>query len=198
MQAEENNPGAMECARLRRQVQTVLRALPVDAFQTESSAIIRHLASWDLVHQAKTIAAFHPSRTEPQIQTLLQAIATSKTLLLPRVLPGNQMEFVHVNDIHLDLNSATFGLMEPRLVINSWIGEAPQIILVPGVVFGKFGERIGHGGGYYDRFLSKFPNSITVGVSLNCQFQNHPIPQLPHDIRMSYIVSPIGIVSTSA
>jgi len=194
---ESDQPG-LECARLRRNTQTKLRALPLDDYRSESTEIIRNLVNWEMIHNAQTIAAFHPSRTEPQIQTLLQGIANTKTLLLPRVLPGNQMELVHINDLHRDLHSATFGLMEPRLVLKGWQGEPPQVILVPGIVFGKGGERIGHGGGYYDRFLSKYPNSITVGVALSCQIQEHPIPQLPHDIRMSYIVSPIGIVKTDA
>jgi 5-formyltetrahydrofolate cyclo-ligase len=185
-----------ESNRLRRRAQSVLRSLSLDAYRTESNEIVRLLASWDVVHQATVIAAFHPSRTEPQLQTLLQSIAHTKTLLLPRVLPGSSMELVQISDLHQDLHPATFGLMEPRLILRPWTGKSPDIFLIPGVVFGKSGERIGHGGGYYDRFLAKHPNSLKIGVALNCQIHKGDIPQLPHDIRMSYIVSPIGIFPT--
>lgn len=187
---------SLESARLRRHVQTRLRALTLDAYHIEATEIIKSLAAWEPLRQAKIVAAFHPSRTEPQIQTLLQGLANTKTLLLPRVIPGNQMEVVQVNDIVRDVHLATFGLMEPRLALKAWTGAAPDVVLVPGVVFGKFGERIGHGGGYYDRFLAKYPKCIKIGVAMSCQIYNHEIPQLPHDVRMSYIVSPIGIHPT--
>lgn len=186
----------IESARLRRHMQTLLRSLSLDSYRTESTEIIRSLASWEPLRQAKVVAAFFPSRTEPQIQPLLHSIASSRTLLLPRVIPGNQMEMVQVNDAERDVHLATFGLMEPRLALKAWSGAAPDVILVPGVVFGKFGERIGHGGGYYDRFLSKYPKSMRIGVALSCQVHQRELPQAPHDVRMSYIVSPIGIHPT--
>jgi 5-formyltetrahydrofolate cyclo-ligase len=176
----------IESARLRRHMQTLLRSLTLDSYRTESTEIIRALASWEPLRQAKVVAAFFPSRTEPQIQPLLHSIASSRTLLLPRVIPGNQMEMVQGNDAERDVH----------LALKAWSGGAPDVILVPGVVFGKFGERIGHGGGYYDRFLSKYPKTIRIGVALSCQVHQRELPQAPHDVRMSYIVSPIGIHPT--
>lgn len=186
----------IESSRLRRHMQTLLRTLPLDSYQRESTEIVRALASWEPLQQAKVVAAFYPSRTEPQIQTLLQSLSSSRVLLLPRVIPGNQMEMVQVMDPERDVHLATFGLMEPRLALKAWVGGAPDVILIPGVLFGKFGERIGHGGGYYDRFLSKYPNSLKVGVAMACQIHQRELPQAPHDVRMSYIVSPIGILPT--
>jgi len=176
----------------------MLRALSLDCYNAESAEIIRLLATCEWIQKAEIIAGFHPSRTEPQIQPLLQGIANTKTLLLPRVLVQNNMEFVAVSDLNRDMHLATFGLKEPRLVLKGWMGKPPSVFLVPGIAFGKFGERIGHGGGYYDRYLAKFPNSIKIGVALTCQVIPHQLPQLPHDIRMNYIVSPIGILPTGA
>ena len=156
------------------------------------------LAGWEPLQKAKIVAGFHPSRNEPQIQTLLQSVANTRTLVLPRVLPQGQMEFVHVADIHSELHSGSFGLMEPRLAARAYVGPNIELFFVPGIAFGKYGERIGHGGGYYDRFLAKFPQAIKVGLALSCQILNHEVPQLPHDIRMSYIVSPTGIIPTGA
>ena len=194
--SKKSNENETESNRLRHRMQTLLRGLSLDAYRDESTEVVRQLASWDVLRNAKIVAAFHPSRTEPQIQTLLQSIANTKTLLLPRVLSAGQMELVQVQDIHRDLHLATFGLMEPRLYLRPWTGHSPEVVLVPGIVFGRYGERIGHGGGYYDRFLAKHPNSLKVGIALSCQILNREVPQLPHDMRMSYIVSPIGIIPT--
>lgn len=186
----------VESARLRRHMQALLRVLPLDSFRTESNEIIKLLAEWEPLRSARVVAAFYPSRNEPQIQPLLHSLAISRVLLLPRVIPGNQMEMVQVNDPDRDVHLATFGLMEPRLALKAWTGAAPDVILIPGVVFGKFGERIGHGGGYYDRYLAKCPKSARIGVAMSCQIHQRELPQAPHDVRMSYIVSPIGIFPT--
>jgi len=196
--ADEKNPSIIEADsnRIRRQVQSALRALSLDAYREESAQIIRLLAGWDLLQKAQVVAGFHPSRNEPQIQTLLQSIANTRTLLLPRVLPQALMEFVQIQDIHRELHNGSFGLMEPRLSFKAFVGSPIELFFVPGIAFGKYGERIGHGGGYYDRYLAKFPKAIKVGLALSCQILNHEVPQLPHDIRMSYIVSPTGIIPT--
>ncbi|HSQ41308.1 MAG TPA: 5-formyltetrahydrofolate cyclo-ligase [Fibrobacteraceae bacterium] len=186
-----------DSSRLRHQVQSRLRSLPLDVYHEESTEIVRHLASWDILQKAEVVAAFHPSRTEPQIQPLLKSLVSQKVLLLPRVLPGNNMEMVQVEDLHRDIHPGSFGLQEPHLSLKAWTGASPSVFLIPGVVFGKYGERIGHGGGYYDRFLAEYPETIRVGVALSCQILSRKIPQNPHDIRMSYIVAPIGILPTS-
>lgn len=185
-----------QCAYIRKHTQSLLRQLSSEQFHEESSRMVSHLVHWEPLQNAKVVAAFYPSRTEAQIQPLLRLLAQEKTLLLPRVLPENQMEMVHIRQLPQDLHTASFHLLEPRPHLTRWEGAPPEIILVPGVVFGRAGERIGHGGGYYDRFLPQWPQSVKVGVCLNCQFYTALLPQLPHDARMSYIVSPIGILPT--
>lgn len=182
--------------RLRQQGVKNLRELSLDTYRLESAQIVQHFAGWELLRNAKIVAAFFPTRTEPQIQPLLQGLANTRTLLLPRVLPHHQLEFVEIHDIHTELRPATFGLMEPHLHSQAWAGDPPDVILVPGIVYGKYGERIGHGGGYFDRFLPKIPHAVRVGVALNCQFLQRELAIHPHDVRMSYIVSPTGIHPT--
>lgn len=190
------NTAHLDANVIRRQTQTKLRAMRLDAIQKESSSIIRHLAQWNIVQTAEVIAAFYPMRSEPQIQPLLQSIASQKILLLPRVLPDGAMEFVHVRDIEQDTHPATFGLHEPRLALKAWKGASPELFLIPGVAFGRQGERIGHGGGYYDQYLAQNQQIPRIGIALSTQIWTQPLPQHKHDVRMNYIVSPIGIFAT--
>ena len=77
-----------------------------------------------------------------------------------------------------------------------------DLILCPGLAFGRDGSRLGHGGGYYDRALralqeQDLPLSIpTCGVA----FQNQVFGTVPydhHDIAMDYLLTENGIHSTT-
>jgi len=62
-----------------------------------------------------------------------------------------------------------------------------SLCIVPGIAFGKNGERLGYGKGYYDRFLESFKGK-TVGLSFEeCLSEN--IPMEAHDRKIDYLVT---------
>jgi 5-formyltetrahydrofolate cyclo-ligase len=71
--------------------------------------------------------------------------------------------------------------------------EKMDLILVPGIVFDTKGGRIGHGAGYYDRFLKKAVNAVKTGVSYEFQV----VPELgcldEQDVPMDFIITEKGI-----
>ena len=72
--------------------------------------------------------------------------------------------------------------------------DALAAVLVPGLAFDPGGNRIGRGGGFYDRFLSKVPSSVLrIGVCLDEQVVE-AIPVAPHDEYVDLIVTPAGVV----
>ena len=60
-------------------------------------------------------------------------------------------------------------------------------VLVPGRAFHKNGLRLGRGGGYYDRLLSRIPKAYKIGIGFSCQIKKK-IPQEPHDIFMDELL----------
>ena len=80
-----------------------------------------------------------------------------------------------------------FGIPEPtsgKMVV-------PNILLVPLVAFDKNCNRIGYGGGYYDRYISKFDNRnqmIKIGIGFSFQrVKNLPINR--HDKKLDYVIT---------
>lgn len=67
-----------------------------------------------------------------------------------------------------------------------------DLLLVPGVAFGRDGSRMGMGAGYYDRFLLRAPQAITIGVAYDSLLQEH-LPMDEYDILVQYLVSETGI-----
>jgi 5-formyltetrahydrofolate cyclo-ligase len=65
---------------------------------------------------------------------------------------------------------------------------------VPGVVFDEYGNRIGYGGGYFDKLLSNV-EAIKIGLSYEFQVLKH-IPHEEHDVKMDYILTEKKILCT--
>ena len=116
------------------------------------------LPTWE---QAQVVALTMSQDDELSTELLIQiALLQNKTVVLPRVLPKRQMEFTTIDqDTVYDRHK--FGMLEPvggRIVSPDEI----DFVLVPGLAFTSNGDRIGFGGGYYDRWL---PNTTATKVA---------------------------------
>jgi 5-formyltetrahydrofolate cyclo-ligase len=73
---------------------------------------------------------------------------------------------------------------------------ALEMILIPLLIFDHAGERLGYGGGYYDRFLSDVPSTVhKVGLSLSGGVDELVVSE-PHDIKLDWIVTPYETIKT--
>ena len=61
-----------------------------------------------------------------------------------------------------------------------------DVFLVPGVAFTASGKRLGRGGGYYDKLLSKYPDTLKIGITFNERILQD-LPTESHDISMDYV-----------
>jgi len=151
----------------------------------ESEKLLAELYSHPVL-ETGYIAAFYPTKSEPQIVPFLKKLAEEGRLLLPRVQDKQKMEFVHIQNLESDLQEGTFGIMEPKADLPAH--ENPPIaFLVPGIVFGKDGSRIGHGNGYYDRYLASFKGIPRIGIAYSAQMRNS-VPQNATDVRMDEVL----------
>lgn len=172
---------------LRQRARLAVQSLSTEHRLRQSAELVEQLRALPELHEAPFIAAFHPDSREPDITPWLREVAAEGRLLLPRVLPDRQMEFVLVRDLDLDLCTGAYGLREPRPELPAST-LAPSAFLVPGLVFGPRGERMGHGAGYYDRFLARYPDALRLGIAFGVQVLENPIPQAPHDIAMHRVL----------
>ncbi|MCL2208044.1 MAG: 5-formyltetrahydrofolate cyclo-ligase [Fibromonadales bacterium] len=151
----------------------------------ESEKLLQSLSLRPIL-ESGFIAAFYPTKLEPQIVPFLKELADEGRLLLPRVLDKQDLEFVHVQDLEKDLQLGAFGIMEPKSDLPAF-KETPVAFLIPGTVFGKDGARIGHGAGYYDRFLAAFKTVPKLGVAYSVQIRSI-LQQNPTDVRMNEVI----------
>ena len=92
------------------------------------------------------------------------------------------------SDIELCLYKEPFiknalNILEPENPIK--IKEV-DVFLVPGLAFTASGKRLGRGGGYYDKLLSKYPDTLKIGITFNERIMQD-LPTESHDISMDYV-----------
>jgi ribonuclease D len=170
---------------LRAWAKERILAMSAESMAKESEKLLAKLFQHPVL-ELGFIAAFYPTDLEPQIIPFLKKLADEGRLLLPRTLDKQNMDFVLVQNLETDLQPGIFGIMEPKPELPTF-EDVPIAFVVPGVVFGKDGGRMGHGAGYYDRFLSSFKGIPKIGIAYSAQIRSL-LPQKATDVRMDEVM----------
>ena len=86
------------------------------------------------------------------------------------------------------LVAGPMGIREPPPEKGDGCGPKPAVWIVPGLAFTRAGERLGYGGGWYDRLLSAAGSeAVSLGVAYSFQMVD-AIPSEPHDITLTDVV----------
>jgi len=112
---------------------------------------------------------------------------------LPKITDSNSEKMEAVAFEEGKLTPGKFGLMEPKG--NSLEASSIDLIIVPGISFSVSGHRIGYGGGYYDRYLSRIDRRSTVllGVCYD-QLLQDTIPIEKYDLPVDYVCSELRLI----
>ena len=135
----------------------------------------------------KIIGAYYPYNYEVDILGVLKNLEKLKYLVtLPRIKKNFQMEFFHWSTKDpLLINQ--YGIPEPM----SNRVKYPDILLVPLVAFDKMFNRIGYGGGFYDRYIKKIKKNkkvVTIGIAYSFQ-KVKEIKTNKLDIKLDFVVT---------
>ena len=115
------------------------------------------------------------------------------SVALPRVTTLDKpMEFrLHTDPYEeSDLESGVWGLRQPGVDAPVVV---PEVLFMPLVGFTAKGDRLGQGGGFYDRFLAAHPQTIAIGMAWDVQ-EVDELPTELHDMRLSAIVTPTRVL----
>ena len=157
------------------------------------AAICRGVLQSELYRRAQVLLCYVGSVREIDTSALLHAaLRDGKTLALPLCVDRGVMEARQIAGLG-DLVSGKYGILAPKLTCPVVEPEALELVVVPCAAGNQRGERLGYGGGYYDRYLPR-TNCPTM---LLCRrhLLTEEIPLEPHDRRMDYLVTERGIVS---
>lgn len=146
-----------------------------------------------------TLHTFLPQRNSNEIDTwkIISSVRESTSnisLVAPYIIPGTkEMQHILLEPETLLIDNK-WRIPEPHPASDQMIKpEALDAILIPLLAFDVNGFRVGYGGGYYDRFLSKCrPDAIKIGLSMFDPIKN--IDDLDqYDVPMNVCITPYNV-----
>ena len=187
-----------EKSRIRSQIREYRKLLTEDELKAcgrdlldEFKAVLKQDKELKKIYdKARFVAMYKAVGGELPCDALAEFIRSSgKKTLYPRVC-GEKMDFVEVKDPRKELVKGSFGIPEPSASAKETSKEQIGIVIMPGIAFDREGNRLGQGKGFYDRWLSSFPEGkrpFLIGVCMEFQMMS-AIPVSSSDIPADMIL----------
>ncbi|HEX2946403.1 MAG TPA: 5-formyltetrahydrofolate cyclo-ligase [Clostridia bacterium] len=171
----------------------------------KSEAILKRLASIEKFGRAGTIMAYMSFGSEVSTAKLIEeCLQRGKKVVVPRVEKGapdasgevvKALGVYEIKEAGKYMTVGYMGIAEPdpaslRRVEPSEI----DLVVVPGVAFDRQRNRIGYGGGYYDRFLGTLrPDCLKAGVAFELQVCDY-VPVAEYDLPVDIVITEDRII----
>ena len=157
----------MDKSALRRQIREKKRAMTEEEIADRSAKLGEQFLKSQAYLDADTIYGYLPYNQEVRTVPMLeQALRDGKRVAVPKVY-GDTMRFIYLEDLS-QVEKGYAGIPEP--VADAPVAEDKNaLVLMPGLAFTKNGDRMGFGGGFYDRFLAEEPEHPTLALCYGFQ-----------------------------
>ncbi len=172
--------------KLRKEILEKRNLLDKKELLKKSKKIIRKLKSLKNFKKAKTIMFYVSKDNEVYTHDIIKKSLKKKKIIVP-VTDFKNKDLVpsELNDFS-ELEPGYYNVLEPKNVKEVDVNEI-DIVIVPGVVFDKNGNRIGYGEGYYDKFLKK-TKALKIGLAFGFQVVDE-IESEETDVPVDLIIS---------
>ncbi len=188
---------SVEKDQLRNKYREIRNSIPSGTQVLKSIAIWKYFFELEEYKNAKTVMIYSDIKSEVKTNVFAERIiADGKRVAMP-VTDMEKGEFYPYTITGIaQLKAGAYGIMEPNLKFAEKGGveliskDEIDIVIVPGIVFDMFGDRIGYGGGYYDKFLADF-KGLKIGVTYS-ECMCYAVPAEENDVRMDMLITEAG------
>ena len=182
-----------EKKRLRREAKEIIGHFPPVALSEASRKITEQVLSSPLYRQAASLFVYVSTEREPDTRALIEdAWRAGKSVYVPKCYGQGRMDAARVFGWH-DLVPGTYGVPEPVNAPAVASFPAINLAVVPCVRATTDGKRLGHGAGYYDRFLRAHPMPALC-LCFHALLLDD-LPTEPTDFPMSAVITEEGTFS---
>lgn len=169
---------------LRKIIRKKRESLDLTFIKEASKKIFEKLIKEESFLKAKNILSYMDFKNEVMTNEINKFIEENKkTLILPRVINRDKMIVIKNNGL---FSKSPFGNMEP---LGEEFLEEIELIIVPGIVFDKFGNRIGFGRGYYDRFFTNYESAKKIAIAFEIQVIEEKIVTETFDKKVDMLIT---------
>ncbi|MGQ4276912.1 5-formyltetrahydrofolate cyclo-ligase [Pseudidiomarina sp. E22-M8] len=187
----------MNRQQLRKSLLAQRQALTAQQREDAAVQVLAHLQQLPELTQACNLGSYHSVRAELPTAQLNAALQTQgHQLALPVLHPvtPNHLLFLRIRETTI-WHTNSYGIPEPALACADILPLAQlQVLLVPLVGFDRQGNRLGMGGGFYDRTLAawyagQLPHLQPIGLAYDCQ-QVERLPHAAWDVPLPRVITP--------
>jgi 5-formyltetrahydrofolate cyclo-ligase len=157
---------------------------------TYDKSIYENIIALDQYINSTVILTYVSCKGEPDtLQLIKHAISACKTVAVPLCITNTgTLEFYTITDLK-QLRIGSFGLFEPDVSKCEKLSSmASGLCIVPGLCFDIYGNRIGYGKGYYDRFLQNF-KGFKAGLCYSLSINKNKLPCENFDISCDAVLT---------
>lgn len=182
--------GMNEKNELRIRILNKRRQMPNDLLKEKSLYITRKILESQYYQEAKRIFTFISMSKEVDTTFLItQAWNDKKEVFVPVTESEGRMYFVPYLEKD-ELFKTKLGVWEPKKEkMEQTFPQEKDLFLVPGAVFDEQGNRIGYGGGYYDRYFALGGNYKKIGIAFSFQLLKETIPSEKLDRKVDEVIT---------
>ena len=184
MRSLEKNKNVTK-AELRSGVKALRKQLSGSDKSQRDRAIEKRVAAHGAFQRAERILIYMHYGSEVRTDGIVaDALKLGKRVYVPKVL-GREMEFYQIRSLD-ECGPGYRGLPEPPLEAEQYALEGEDcgdkvLMILPGLAFDRAGNRLGYGGGFYDRYLAAHPDLFTAAVAFEFQLFDQ-VPREETDI----------------
>jgi 5-formyltetrahydrofolate cyclo-ligase len=183
---------------LREQLLSRRKALAHAEVLAKSMKIKHRLFASPWYRDACTILFYVSYNNEVSTHEMIQeSLINGKNVIVPKINTQNKALIISRLLCWDDLCPGVYSILEPK---NDCVREVPvssiDLCIIPGVVFDCKGNRIGHGGGYYDRLLQTKCHAHRIGLAFELQIVKS-IPVERHDVKVETIITEERVIDCS-
>lgn len=177
---------------LRKHMKQMRSALTEEERKKAAKDCLRQLRKLPGFEQVSWMYCYMSYLSELDTRQMISAfLKEGKRVAVPKVR-GPEMDFYEISAL-LDCVAGTYGIPEPAgnrepVTESGWI-------LMPGLAFDLQGNRLGYGGGFYDKYLDKHKNLLKIALSYEFQVISSVSAEI-YDKPVDYIVTPERILKT--
>lgn len=184
----------MNKSELRKVMKRKRSNLSAERILMYSGCIAENLVSRQEYADASVLLAYVSFSSEVNTHFLIEkAWRDGKRVAVPKCVDDSKLEFQYIHSFD-DLAPGKFGIPEP--VTDECVEYSKDdkcLLLLPGVAYTNKGDRLGYGGGYYDRYLKKHDEIPKVMLAYSLQ-QTETLPVDDKDVPADMIITEIGCI----
>lgn len=175
----------MDKTELRKAIRQRKRTMTEEEIVAKSQALAQLFYASEAYKNANTIYGYLPYNQEVRTVPMLErAMADGKRVAVPKCY-GNEMRFLYMEDLS-KVEKGYAGIPEP-IADEPVADDKTALVLMPGMAFDPKGNRMGYGGGFYDKFLAAEPGHPTLALCYDFQMLPH-LETEEHDIPVDVVL----------